>query len=408
MNSGEQLLARLALQVLSDHYQHCAGKTATCTCTSCPRKPESKCILPSEMIDETLGGLLKALELATNSSSSTDHCGHCRGLEAKCGCEHGCTAPSHVKCVPVHKHIRCDHCRDSPLSGSRLKCMNCNDFDLCGTCYKNETDGHLHHSFRHIQRPGEKNGQLLEPRKKTMHCVHCPGSALECKCKNKCEVPEGAKCVEIHNVRCNGNGCQKRTITGDLYECSDCPARTQHLCSSCYIDGKGHVTHSYARVQRGDKGNVKLEPREKEEPRNMTLYEDMTNASLIQYLDKHAVSYEGSKERDELKLAVWECHINSIFDNHVSSYGEKLGIDLSDCTSDGERRYRLRRAGFNIGFRKGDKVVLQNLQTGHMNGMNGIVDSTPPSPEARIIVKLNENGAKVAVKHEKLRKTNHG
>lgn len=401
MNTGEDLFSHFVRQ-LSDHCEHCAGKPGRCVCTSCPRKPESKCVPPSETI-ETLETLLKALEIAANgSASSTDHCAHCRGLEAKCGCEHGCPAPSHVKCIPVHKNVRCGQCGDTPLCGSRLQCTECDDFDLCGTCYKKEEDIHLHHSFRHIQRPGDKNREVLEPRKKTLHCVHCPGNAGECNCKKGCSVPEGAKCVEVHNIPCSGKGCQKQRITGTLYECTECTSMSQYLCSSCYDNGKGHVMHSYARIERGGKGKVKLDPREKEGNREMTFYEDMTSASLMEYLDKHGVSYEGVTERQELKRFVWDCHVNSIPDNQVSLYSEKLGINLTDCTSDGERRYRLRRAGFNTGFRMGNQVVLKNLEAGHMNGMKGVVDSTPPNPEARVVVRLNANGAKVSIKRENL------
>lgn len=59
----------------------------------------------------------------------------------------------------VHAGIHCDHCRAHPIQGSRWKCIQCPDFDLCNACYMNNQAGHDQaHFFLHMPRPAPVQG----------------------------------------------------------------------------------------------------------------------------------------------------------------------------------------------------------------------------------------------------------
>ncbi|XP_031553731.1 E3 ubiquitin-protein ligase MIB2-like, partial [Actinia tenebrosa] len=52
------------------------------------------------------------------------------------------SAPSGV----CFEKVICDGCRQNPLLGTRWKCTDCDDYDLCTQCYNNEVHD-LDHSF---------------------------------------------------------------------------------------------------------------------------------------------------------------------------------------------------------------------------------------------------------------------
>jgi hypothetical protein len=50
-----------------------------------------------------------------------------------------------------HSHVECDHCGICPIIGTRYKCAECNDYDLCEAC---EQKGiHDHHYFLKMKKP---------------------------------------------------------------------------------------------------------------------------------------------------------------------------------------------------------------------------------------------------------------
>lgn len=53
-----------------------------------------------------------------------------------------------------HWGVRCDGCNQSGIVGDRYKCLDCDDFDFCGTCYNsNKLAEHGNHKFEKIERP---------------------------------------------------------------------------------------------------------------------------------------------------------------------------------------------------------------------------------------------------------------
>ena len=108
-----------------------------------------------DVLAELMVGLL--VEAAKGEESSASHCSHCRGLDGKCACKHGCPPGPKSKCYPVHDGVMCDGCRQDGIRGKRFQCTVCHDFDLCEKCYNEGGKRHdLTHSFRRIDRVGSQ------------------------------------------------------------------------------------------------------------------------------------------------------------------------------------------------------------------------------------------------------------
>lgn len=50
----------------------------------------------------------------------------------------------------VHTNIICDGCGINPIRQVRYKCMTCNNFDLCGSCFSKGV--HNYHDFKAIRK----------------------------------------------------------------------------------------------------------------------------------------------------------------------------------------------------------------------------------------------------------------
>ena len=70
----------------------------------------------------------------------------------------------------VHRSITCNHCQKSPIRGSRYKCANCPDFDLCEECEVIEPH-QKNHVFIKIRIPIPP---LSNPRNTSIHVMY-PG-----------------------------------------------------------------------------------------------------------------------------------------------------------------------------------------------------------------------------------------
>lgn len=51
-----------------------------------------------------------------------------------------------------HEHITCDGCRQSPIFGTRWKCIDCPNYDLCSPCFMSD-EHDRNHSFVRIDQP---------------------------------------------------------------------------------------------------------------------------------------------------------------------------------------------------------------------------------------------------------------
>ena len=61
----------------------------------------------------------------------------------------------------VHRHVTCDGCNKTGIEGTRYKCKDCPDYDLCQTCYDIRSSvniNHGSHEFTAIHKPGRGRG----------------------------------------------------------------------------------------------------------------------------------------------------------------------------------------------------------------------------------------------------------
>lgn len=61
--------------------------------------------------------------------------------------------------LPIHVGVNCDYCHAQHIVGSRWKCIQCQDFDLCDTCYQTRRKQHFEHLFLHIAEPVQPRQQ---------------------------------------------------------------------------------------------------------------------------------------------------------------------------------------------------------------------------------------------------------
>lgn len=181
MQRNVDRLQRSLVASRSNHCQHCPGNAGKCVCKECPRTSSSKC---SQTL--SLTSLIGALAIKLEESAEAEklkhcshckgldatcgcksgcprseasqcyvgHCTHCKGMGAPCGCEDGCTKPLGATCLVIHKNVKCDSCGKEEIRGTRFKCSECPNFDLCTLCYGSNRHGE--HAFLQIDRVGCK------------------------------------------------------------------------------------------------------------------------------------------------------------------------------------------------------------------------------------------------------------
>eukprot|EP01103_Thecamoeba_quadrilineata_P016776 TRINITY_DN5712_c0_g1_i2.p1 TRINITY_DN5712_c0_g1~~TRINITY_DN5712_c0_g1_i2.p1 ORF type:complete len:389 (-),score=44.69 TRINITY_DN5712_c0_g1_i2:129-1295(-) len=107
-----------------------------------------------------------------------------------------------------HQYYCCNGCFTKPIWGIRFHCLECEDVDLCETCYDKKL--------------------LLND------CGHTPNHEFL-----SIEIPELAGGLPVHRERCVG--CMTFPIIGYLFVCQDCP--NIHLCQKCFFKKKSPKNH---------------------------------------------------------------------------------------------------------------------------------------------------------------------
>ncbi|XP_052211971.1 uncharacterized protein LOC127831031 isoform X4 [Dreissena polymorpha] len=130
----------------------------------------------------------------------------------------------------VHDGVGCDVCKDRPIRGTRWKCADCPNYDMCTSCYKNLRMMHdTDHSFKKINNP-VSTGALL---------VNNILSSQMHDAKHAGVVHTGVRC----------DVCTVDPIVGIRYKCRECP--DYDMCSTCFKDLRimHTMSHSFRQIK---------------------------------------------------------------------------------------------------------------------------------------------------------------
>jgi|EP00945_MAST-04E_sp_MAST-4E-sp1_P000697 DNA-directed RNA polymerase subunit RPC12/RpoP len=141
----------------------------------------------------------------------------------------------------VHYGVVCDGCRQTPIVGQRFKCNTCEDFDLCGSCYRNHQENHVHdedHSFLLIAPPASstpvgrlrRRGGAQDGRPSRPGHVHLPrnrGTPYRClACSHRyVSIRNGAENDGLQCPACGSDFVEEREVDTVLSRLALRPSR---------------------------------------------------------------------------------------------------------------------------------------------------------------------------------------
>lgn len=118
----------------------------------------------------------------------------------------------------------CDGC-DQGIIGTRYKCLNCKDFDLCSECEKNHSKLH---NAKHV---------FLE--------ILYPVNSINSKCPFPLFIDEEPKLMLHYGIICDNCEC---AILTTRYMCINCS--NYDLCESCHKKACHNVFHQFIVAKR--------------------------------------------------------------------------------------------------------------------------------------------------------------
>ncbi|EJD04203.1 uncharacterized protein FOMMEDRAFT_167441 [Fomitiporia mediterranea MF3/22] len=131
---------------------------------------------------------------------------------------------------PVHSGISCDFC-GSIVVGTRHKCLDCPNFDLCDECFPRHEVDHPGHEFVSLETPRRIMFIQVRDGDETPR-VH--------------QSSRRAQPTAAHNAICDL--CDSR-IRGSRYKCLSCP--DFDTCSSCHdIVPEHHPRHTFVKLDK--------------------------------------------------------------------------------------------------------------------------------------------------------------
>lgn len=123
--------------------------------------------------------------------------------------------------------VFCNYCKKNNFTEYRYKCLVCDDFDLCGTCFERKiinANHKLEHPMVRYEKPNELFGSKFEN--------------YEVNLNNFIKIYEN----ELHNfVSCDS--CAMSPIIGLRFKCDSC--NNYDLCYRCYQNKRNTLKHSF-------------------------------------------------------------------------------------------------------------------------------------------------------------------
>ena len=138
--------------------------------------------------------------------------------------------------APVHANVTCDIC-DSVVVGTRHKCLDCPDYDLCQSCI-DQGGAQRHQPFHEFI-------DIKEPGRVIVHTVFDNARRMPARSTPQASEPAPAPAPSTHRANCDL--CESR-IVGDRYKCLNCP--DFDTCQSCFaITKEQHPGHGFVKIK---------------------------------------------------------------------------------------------------------------------------------------------------------------
>jgi hypothetical protein len=193
--------------------------------------------------------------------------------------------------------VFCNYCKKNNFTEYRYKCLICNDFDLCGTCFERKIIAETHkldHPMVRYEKPNELFGIKFEN--------------SEINLNNFLKVFEN----ELHHfVSCDG--CSMSPIKGLRFKCDSC--NNYDLCKQCYDEKKTSLKHSFTEHPVVVQG------------KEQTLELDVNNIELLNEIGKGAFGtvYQANCKSMDKVVACKVIKINKIEDPAYKFLGVTTG-----------------------------------------------------------------------------------
>ncbi|KAI9824638.1 MAG: hypothetical protein M1819_000839 [Sarea resinae] len=273
----------------------------------------------------------------------------------------------------------CDGC-DKSIYGVRHKCLNCPDFDYCGTCYKSASQIHSGHRFVPIYEPLPLS---YSPTFKH-HGIYCDGPLCKDKPKQTYIVGDRYKCAVCHDTdfcaNCEASPLNKHRHSHPLIKFKSPVRNVSVLTLGEKPNGEKMVTMGdmHARMRSTATETVPASP-------------SVNAATQVQTVADLKPSDEESTAKDEVKNADNAEHLNAHFVRDVVADGSKLPPDHTfkqtwTLRNPGPRAWP---SGCSVRFVGGDNML--NIDPYHPSSTTEMAEAT----ESNVIGRSVEVGEEI-------------
>ncbi|CAF1946493.1 unnamed protein product [Rotaria magnacalcarata] len=209
----------------------------------------------------------------------------------------------------------CDSCRSRRIYSDRYKCLQCDDYDLCGHCFEGRCQTKSHssdHAMVHFKIPNELFGQYFP---------------------NPSEVTLG-KLTELfsnkkHNIKCSGCSVE---IVGVRFKCDIC--HNYNLCSKCMQRGVVSKNHqqTHPLVVASSQSLLKVDIND------IVKKEELGRGAFGQVYRAVWLSKKREVACKVIQVAAHRHHLEESFRKELDAYAELSGAYILKTFGYGERR----------------------------------------------------------------------